>query len=151
MTETEDQITYKTNNEEKHCECCCVFDNEISAIEVYNASGYKLGYSWRYGDTVKLDLNLNYTSLHVCTEENLELLKIFLTNKNVLFVFSDIRGNVVYEVESNISGINSTIELNTTEENTLERNTYSLQCYLLDHETNSRTSLLKTEYIIYVA
>ena len=144
VCETESQIVYENN----HCNPPRCPRYVIDPIDVYDINGYFLGYSWNYGDSVELVINLNDTVLH-SDLEHIELYDIYLSNKDVEFNFSDIRGNVKYTFTTPAE-LFTKLTLNNTEENTIARNTYKLSLVLVDLNTGSRTSLLIRPYDVYV-
>lgn len=143
--ETEDEVTYKYNH--NYYPPCPHYIPDPTNI--FDIKGNLVGFSWNYGDTVKLKFNLNNTILH-SDDEHLELFKIYLSDKTLEINFSDVRGNVIYSFQTPAKLITE-LELDTNEDNLIERNTYKCELVLINTTAaNSRTSLLLQPYDIYV-
>lgn len=120
----------------------------LDPINVYDVNGAFVGYSWNYGDSVQLVLDLNNTILH-SNPDYIELYEVFLDGKLVEINFIDIRGHIKYTFYEEAK-IFTKIKLNTTEENLIERNTYKMTLVLVDPVTSDRVNLLMKPYEVYV-
>lgn len=143
--ETEDQVVFDYNHNFKPC-CPHYIPDPIN---IYDIKGNLVGFSWNYGDTIKLKFNLNNTILHV-DEDYKELFKIYLSDKTLEVNFTDVRGNVIYSFQTPAELITE-LPLNTNEDNLIERNTYKCNLVLINTTAEpSRTNLLKQAYDVYV-
>lgn len=121
-------------------------------INVYNLNGEHIGYSWNYGDSVELCLDINDTVLHV-DPSRIDELAVYISDKEVEFNFIDIRGNLkytFYEKPRNENGLKIKLRLNTNEENFIDRNTYKVTAVLVNPYDLSRINLFTKPYEVYV-
>lgn len=143
--ETEDEVTYKYNH--NYYPPCPRYIPDPTNI--FDLKGDLVGFSWNYGDTVKLKFNLNNTILH-SDDSHLELFKIYLSDKTLEVNFSDVRGNIIYSFRTPAELITE-LPLNISEDTLIERNTYKCELVLINTTSaNERTSLLLQPYDIYV-
>ena len=146
---TEAEIVYENN----HTECCCV-DNYCYSqygpdpINIFNAAGKHIGYSWNYGDSVELNLHIENTVLKV-DESRIDELKMYLSDKEIEFNFINIRGETVYTFYSKADVVTK-LKLNTNDDNLIARNTYRLTCVLINPTDLSRINLLVEPYKVFV-
>lgn len=143
---TEASIVAENNN----CELP-PHDGEIygpDPINVYNALGKHVGYSWDYGDSVELVVDMQNTVLRV-SEERIDELKAYLSDKEIEMNFINMRGEVCYTFYMP-AGIYSRIRLNCTEDTLIEKNTYTCTLVLINPYDLSRINLLTSSYKVYV-
>lgn len=117
-------------------------------LDVINASGKHIGYSWNYGDSVELVIHIQDTVLHV-DEEHLDELEVYLSDKEIEMNFINMRGKVCYTYYLK-AGIDSKIRLNTCACNMIDKNTYTCTLVLINPYDLSRINLLREPYKIYV-
>lgn len=135
-SQSEAQITYHYKhhfNEPKPPKY--ILDN----VNVFNIKGDHMGYSWNYGDSVCIDINMQDTNLFCNDEDHFILSELFLKGKKVQLDLIDIRGAVRYSFEEMAHMITSFL-FNTNESNTINKNSYKLEAYLID-EGKTKTSL----------
>lgn len=126
-------------------------DGEIygpDPINVYNAVGKHVGYSWDYGDSVELVVDMQNTVLRV-SEDHIDELKAYLSDKEIEINFINMRGEVCYTFYMP-AGIYSRIRLNCTEDTLIEKNTYTCTLVLINPYDLSRINLLPAPYKVYV-
>lgn len=144
---TETQIVFENNN----CCCPCIYPPEeysLDSINVFNALGKHVGYSWDYGDSVELSIDIQKTILAV-KEEQLEELKQYLSDKEIELNFINMRGEVVYTFYSPAALITN-FRLNNSEESLIDRNTYTVTAVLINPVDKSRINLFRKPYRLYV-
>lgn len=158
----ENQIVFETNNP---CLSCNMGDKEPTEcpcgegtipegpygpdpINVFNAMGKHVGYSWNYGDSVELDIDIQNTVLAVQPDQ-VDELEVYLSDKEIEINFIDIRGEVDYTFYVPAALITK-LRLNTTEENFISRNTYTCTAVLINPKDLSRINLFCTPYKVYV-
>ena len=128
----------------------------IDPINVFNAKGRLIGYSWHYNDTVSLKIYLDESVLSIYSEYAAEF-EMFLSGKKFEFDFIDIRGNVDYTLIASDTAVvlekpyRVELPLNTDESNTIAKNTYTLEVFLIDEDNDSRINIFKEPYKIYVS
>ena len=142
---TETQIVFDNNNAEP---------KELSPkyipdpIGVLNINGRHIGYSWNYGDSIELVINIQDTVLR-SDEEHLQELEAYLSDKEIEMNFINMRGKVCYTFYLK-AGLLSKIRLNTCECNLIDKNTYTCTLVLINPSDLSRINLLIEPYKIYV-
>lgn len=148
-TNKETQIVFENNN---GCPCC---NNEYpkdlygpDPINIFDIWGRHIGYSWNYGDSVELVIDIQNTVLKV-SEDQLEELEVYLADKEIEINFINMRGDVVYTFYVP-AALRSKIRLNTNEENLIEKNTYTCSLVLINPLDLSRINLLVKPYKVYV-
>lgn len=117
-------------------------------IDVKNAAGKHIGYSWNYGDSVELVIHMQDTVLHV-DEEHIDELEVYLANKEIEMNFINMRGRVCYTFYLK-AGLESKIRLNTCACDLIDKNTYTCNLVLINPSDLSRINLLTEPYKIYV-
>lgn len=149
--QTESEFVYEYNHQ--HCHKKPYVPDPINVVDI---NGDFVGYTWNYGDAVTLVLKLNDTVLHA-DDDHLEMFKIYLlANKELLVRFSDIRGNEKYlfklpiDENSLSDSLEIKLALNYSEDTLIARNTYYCDLILNDIEKNSKITLLKRPYEVYV-
>lgn len=126
-------------------------DGEIygpDPIAIYNVLGKHVGYSWEYGDSIELVVDVQNTVLRV-GEDRIDELKAYLSDKEIELNFINMRGEVCYTFYMP-AGIYSRIRLNCTEDTLIEKNTYTCTLVLINPYDLSRINLLTTPYRVYV-
>lgn len=142
---TEAQIVMENN----HCVCPCSCPQYVpDPIAVFNINGKQVGYSWNYGDSVELDIDIQNTVLRV-DEEHVDELEVYLQNKEIEMNFINMRGEICYTFYLH-AGLQSSIRLNTNEENLIAKNTYTCTLVLINPSDFSRINLLVEPYKIFV-
>ena len=144
---TEQQIVFENNN----CCCPCTCPEEatdLDSINVFNALGKFIGYSWDYGDSVELAIDIQKTVLAV-KQEQLEALSQYLSDKEIELNFINMRGEVVYTFYSP-AGLVTNFKLNNSEESLIDRNTYTVTAVLINPYDKSRINLFRKPYKLYV-
>lgn len=148
---TESQIVFDNNH---GCEHPFPFhpDHDLpygpDPINIFDLKGKQVGYSWNYGDSVELVVNIQKTVLRV-NEDQLDELEVFLSDKELEFNFTNMRGEDVYTFYLPAKMITK-IRLNTDEDNLIARNTYTFTVVLINPYDNSRINLLLEPYKVYV-
>ena len=145
---TETEIVFQNNNFSCCDNSCCDNSYGLDPINIFNAAGKHVGYSWNYGDSVELSLWVENTVLKV-SPDRLEELKMYLSGKEIEFNFINIRGEVVYTFYSPADLITK-LKLNDKEDNLIDRNTYTLTCVLINPKDLSRINLLLKPYKVFV-
>lgn len=148
---TEAQIVFENNHD-----CCCSIDVNPQCypkygpdtINVFNALGKHVGYSWNFGDSVELAVIIQNTVLRV-DDEHLEELVQYLTDKEIELNLINIRGEVVYTFYQKAELITK-FKLNTAEDNLIERNTYTITAVLINPADQSRINLFFEPYKLFV-
>ena len=158
----ENQVVFETNNprftcnmgDRKPAECPCgegmVFEGPYGPdpVNIFNAMGKHVGYSWNYGDTVELDINIQNTVLAVRPDQ-VDELEMYLSDKEVEINFIDIRGEVDYTF-SVPAALITKLKLNTDEKTLIPRNTYTCTAVLVNPKDLSRINLFRVPYKVYV-
>ena len=158
----ENQIVFETNNPRFNCnmgdkkptDCPCgeglIPEGPYGPdpINVFNAMGKHVGYSWNYGDSVELDINIQNTVLAVRPDQ-VDELEMYLSDKEIEINFIDIRGEVDYTFYVPAALITK-LRLNTDEENFIARNTYTCTAVLINPKDLSRINLFRAPYKVYV-
>lgn len=157
---TEAQIVFQ-NNHHRRCyrppyhddssfdppkELNCPYGPDI--LNIFDINGKHVGYSWNYGDSVELVIDIQNTVLRV-REDQLDELEVYLSNKEIEVNFINMRGEVDYTfyIPANL---HSKLRLNTDETNLIEKNTYTCTLVLINPHDLSRINLLVEPYRVYV-
>ena len=148
-TGSEAEIVFENNNE-----CPCGKDKHQKdvygpdPINIFDIRGRHVGYSWDYGDSVELVINMQNTVLRV-SEDQLDELEVYLTDKEIEVNFINMRGDVVYTFYIPAS-LHAKLRLNNNEDNLIEKNTYTCSLVLINPLDLSRINLLTKPYKVYV-
>lgn len=145
---TESEIVLENNN---GCSCGCNPPKEPygpDPINIFDAFGRHVGYSWDYGDSVELVVDIQNTVLRV-SEDHLDELEAYLADKEIEMNFINMRGEVCYTFYLK-AGLFSKIRLNTDESNLIAKNTYTCTLVLINPFDLSRINLLIQPYRVYV-
>lgn len=148
---TEAEIVFENNHD-----CSCFISDKphcdpkygLDPINVFNAMGKHVGYSWNFGDSIELAVIIQNTILRV-DEDHLEELAQYLTDKEIELNFINIRGETVYTFYRNAELITK-FRLNNSEDNLIERNTYKVSAVLINPFDQSRINLFIEPYKVYV-
>lgn len=147
---TETEIVFENN---RNCYCPddmpqCEPKYGPDPINIFNALGKHVGYSWNFGDSVELAVIIQNTVLRV-DEEHLEELIQYVTDKEVELNFINMRGDIVYTFYEKAALITK-FKLNNSENNLIERNTYTITAVLINPYDQSRINLFVEPYKLFV-
>ena len=149
---TEAQVIFE-NNHGCNYGCTCEPERPVEPygpdlVNIFDITGKHVGYSWNYGDSVELDINIQNTVLRV-REDQLDELEAYLADKEIEVNFIDMRGEVDYTFYIPAK-LHSKLRLNTEENNLIEKNTYTCTLVLINRYDLSRINLLIEPYRVYV-
>lgn len=142
---TETEIVFDNNNRKDKPIKSKYFSDPIV---VTNILGEHVGYSWNYGDSVELVVNMQETVLRA-DAEHVEEFEIYLQGKEIEMNFINMRGDVCYTFYLP-AALTTKIRLNDCEDRLIDKNTYTCTLVLVNPYDFSRINLLKDPYKIYV-
>lgn len=146
---TEAEIVFENNHGcSPDCKPQCEPKYGPDPINVFNAMGKHVGYSWNFGDSVELAVVIQNTILRV-DEDHLEELVQYITDKEIELNFINMRGEVVYTFYQKADLVTK-FRLDTSDENLIERNTYTLTAVLINPFDQSRINLFDEPYKLFV-